>query len=54
MSRIVGRPAARIGHAIDKMRKEGVEEDQAIAKAYAMEKRGHLRDDGSYIQQKKG
>lgn len=48
----MNRAHARIGHAIAKMRKEGVEEDQAIAKAYAMEKAHKLRDDGSYIKAK--
>lgn len=48
----MNRASARIGRAVAKLRKEGVEEAQAVAKAYAMEKAGRLRDDGSYIKAK--
>lgn len=53
MSRLAGRDAVRVGRAINTLRKEGVEEEQAIAKAYRMEKAGSLRDDGSYVRAKK-
>jgi hypothetical protein len=52
VSRLVGPPVNRIGTAVAIMRKEGVEQDQAVAKAYAMEKAGKLREDGSYIKAK--
>jgi len=38
----------RVSKAIALMRKEGVPEKQAVAKALAMMREGRLREDGSY------
>ena len=40
----------RVAKAVGRYRREGVPEDQAVAKAMAAEKAGRLREDGTYVK----
>lgn len=40
----------RVSRAVGRLRNEGLPQEQAVAKAMAMERNGRLREDGTYIK----